>query len=216
MHVARRKERSCVTTFEKSISIKVKFKLSTPKPFSFHCFALTLLQFFHSVMWDSIVFADFANSDDQPKAVWVSHSSIELAPNLFEYQGYTFTFDPATRQYSCSLCEYVCRPKDYVYGHIRRMHWDPAGYKARMLQKRSKRQQDHETGEKWDFKRCFLFVTAKAVCHTCGKIFSSAGNLNIHVEAVLGDSKFECECSGNEGVFEKGWWTSHKHSCLLR
>ena len=73
------------------------------------------------------VFSESANLENEPKAVWVYHSSMELAPNLFEYRGHKFTFDPATRQYCCSLCEYFCMQKEYVYGHIRKLHLNRGG-----------------------------------------------------------------------------------------
>ena len=49
------------------------------------------------------------------------------------------------------------------------------------------------------------------MCEICGKILSSAGSLKVHVEAVHGNSKFDCEDCGMS--FEcKGTLNNHRRS----
>ena len=68
----------------------------------------------------------------------VIHTSVEIAPNLFEYQGHKFAFEPSTAKYSCCLCGGVCRRKHNMQCHIRGVHLNPDGYKEKWRKKKGK------------------------------------------------------------------------------
>ena len=164
---------------------------------------------------DVLLFTDAPDSVCQPRKVF--HRSVEVAPNMFDYQGHKFTFDTAIGKYSCAACESKGKRKNDMHCHILRVHLKTTGYNhnpgapRKVPPSRSKSQPAflcfylHRLVKHiniWPIRKIkiwyFVRIPVKAVCEVCGKILSSAGVLKKHVEGVhgMGNSKFDCKDCG--------------------
>ena len=137
--------------------------------------------------------------------------SVEVEPNVFEYQGLNFTFDPSTGKHSCAYCKAKVKERRGMHHHMNRFHINPAGYKPIVRKSLSNAQpfcfctltygpDSEDMCEKWQFGRdllnfVFILTEQEVMCEICGKTYHHPQQLQVHVEGAHGDAKFECtEC----------------------